>query len=661
VILDFETQASYDLTITATDSVDGTLNYSEAFSIGVNDVNDAPADLDLSVTSIAENTDTSGGTVKVADITVTDDALGSNDLTLSGADASRFKIIGSELHVKRNVVLDFETQASYELIITATDSVDGTLSYSEAFSIEVDNINDAPTDLDLSTSSIDENTDTSGGTVKVADITVIDDVLGINSLSLSGTDAGSFIIIGNELHVQKDTVLDHEAKDSYNLIITATDSIDGTLNYSEAFSIAVSDVNEMPTINSSAVTAAIEDAVFSYTITTSDVDGDALTISATTSPSWLTLTDHLDGTATLSGTPTNSAVGNNSVVLQVSDTNLSDSQSFTISVANTNDLPAGRPVISGIVQLDQTLTANTSSISDDDGLGSFSYQWLRDGSAIAGADNATYQLQGEDFGAKISVQVSYVDAFSASEMVTSNQTAPVANVQIPDDGGDFEESEEEEEPVVEAEEVDETTGGFEEESSQPEQTFNTEESVSSSVTGTGDLPEAEVVSPLDSAALLSVVTDVSADRDAYDYQEQALKPIPPKTIDLRNLDIAPYREYGYESGQMSSVIDNRSFVAETEVMKLELDSSVEDSKARYQLGGETAIGITMSISAWFAIWMFRAGSLLACFLSVVPLWMQLDPLPVLGATKGKKDKPSDSDNELEDERVDDLFRQQDSD
>ena len=50
------------------------------------------------VTSTAEN----GGNIKVADITVTDDALGSNSLSLSGADAASFAIVngsgGPELH-----------------------------------------------------------------------------------------------------------------------------------------------------------------------------------------------------------------------------------------------------------------------------------------------------------------------------------------------------------------------------------------------------------------------------------------------------------------------------------------------------------------------------------------------------------------------------------
>ena len=100
----------------------------------------------------------------------------------------------------------------------------------------------------------------------------------------------------------------------------------------------MSAVNDAPVISSSAVTNATEDASYSYTFTSSDEDGDVLTISGTT-PGWLTLTDNGNGTATLSGTPLNTNVGDTSVVLIVTDGSLQDSQTFIITVANTNDTP----------------------------------------------------------------------------------------------------------------------------------------------------------------------------------------------------------------------------------------------------------------------------------------------------------------------------------
>jgi len=61
----------------------------------------------------------------------------------------------------------------------------------------------------------------------------------------------------------------------------------------------------------------------------------------------------------------------------------------TAAVANVNDAPSGVPGISGTVTEDQVLTADTSGIADDDGLGAFSYQWLRDGVVVTGAPPAT--------------------------------------------------------------------------------------------------------------------------------------------------------------------------------------------------------------------------------------------------------------------------------
>jgi hypothetical protein len=100
-------------------------------------------------------------------------------------------------------------------------------------------------------------------------------------------------------------------------------------------------------------------------------------------------------------------------------------------VTNVNDAPVGVPTITGTVTEDQTLTADTSGISDADGLGAFSYQWLRDGAAIGGATASTYTLGDADVGSQVSVQVSYTDGQGTNESLTSAQTAAVANVNDP--------------------------------------------------------------------------------------------------------------------------------------------------------------------------------------------------------------------------------------
>ncbi len=72
--------------------------------------------VDNTINSIEENTSTASPT-KVGDIAVTDDGLGVNSISLSGLDASFFGVIGAGLFLKAGVVLDFETQASYQVTV----------------------------------------------------------------------------------------------------------------------------------------------------------------------------------------------------------------------------------------------------------------------------------------------------------------------------------------------------------------------------------------------------------------------------------------------------------------------------------------------------------------------------------------------------------------
>ena len=103
--------------------------------------------------------------------------------------------------------------------------------------------------------------------------------------------------------------------------------------------------------------------------------------------------------------------------------------------ADTSDnTPAtGVPTISGTAQVGETLTANTSGVVDADGLknATFSYQWLADNAAIAGATGSTYTLADSDEGKAITVQVSFTDDAGNNEALTSAATAAVAAAPTP--------------------------------------------------------------------------------------------------------------------------------------------------------------------------------------------------------------------------------------
>ena len=112
---------------------------------------------------------------------------------------------------------------------------------------------------------------------------------------------------------------------------------------------------------------ATEDEPYSYTITTSDEEGDDVTITAPTLPTWLMLTDNNDGTAILTGTPRNPNVGDHPVSLVVTDDpGDSNMQNFTITVNNTNGAPVfiGSPVVDAAKDEPYTHTITTL---DDDG------------------------------------------------------------------------------------------------------------------------------------------------------------------------------------------------------------------------------------------------------------------------------------------------------
>ena len=95
--------------------------------------------------------------------------------------------------------------------------------------------------------------------------------------------------------------------------------------------------------------------------------------------------------------------------------------------AQANTPATGAPTISGTAQVGKTLTADVSSIKDDDGLTNvaYSYQWRADGADISSAASDTYTLAEADEGKAISVRVTFTDDAGNEETLTSAATAAV--------------------------------------------------------------------------------------------------------------------------------------------------------------------------------------------------------------------------------------------
>ena len=78
-----------------------------------------------SVVSSLPELPTVANDIRVADILVTDDGIGANNLTLSGADAASFKIVGTALFLKAGTTLNATTKASYSVNVLVDDTTVG--------------------------------------------------------------------------------------------------------------------------------------------------------------------------------------------------------------------------------------------------------------------------------------------------------------------------------------------------------------------------------------------------------------------------------------------------------------------------------------------------------------------------------------------------------
>ena len=150
---------------------------------------------------------------------------------------------------------------------------------------------------------------------------------------------------------------------------------------------------------------------------------------------WTAGGTNIDGATNSSLTLTSSQEGDTIQVIITFDdddgfSEIATSEATTAVAAGTvvNSPPNGLPTISGTPQVDETLTASTAAISDEDGLDnvSYQYQWLRDDADIAGQTNSTYRLVSADEGKTIKVRVTFTDDAGNAESLTSTATTPVA-------------------------------------------------------------------------------------------------------------------------------------------------------------------------------------------------------------------------------------------
>jgi hypothetical protein len=336
----------------------------------------------------------------------------------------------------------------------------------------------------------------------------------------------------------------------------------------------------------------------------------------------------------------------------------------TAAVANLNDGPLGAPTLTGAAVEGQVLTAVTSGISDADGLGAFSYQWLRDGSDIAGATAGAYTLTATDVGAQISVVVSYTDGHGSSESVTSTQTPTVADLNaastatLPDDippgatpvplvdnprtndignpidlvGTQILPSETQVPPFPEQSYQSLGGGGTVNPPKEPSKEKAPEEALPAESSATPDPPaenEKVPTGPPPDTELASILSP----NESSSPMESASDERPGQGL-LQGL-----RPAG--SATVLQASDYRRLRDSMETVREEITSQSRLSK--FYLG--SAIVSSVGLSVGYVVWLLRGGMLLASLLSSMPAWQFLDPLPIL--VRKRRDDPSEDKESLE--------------
>ncbi len=253
--LDFETQASYAMTITVSDGKGGSAEINVTINVIDVDENVAPVFASDSTTlSIAENTGSGvniGMPMAAIDMD-TDDTL---TYSLSGTNADAFSINTSNGQLRTLAPLDYETKTSYSVTITVSD---GSLTDTISVTINVTDVqeNRAPVFAsDSTTLSIAENTG-SGVNIGMPMAAIDMDTDDTLTYSLSGTNADAFNINTSNGQLRTLAPLDYETKTSYSVTITVSD---GSLTDTISVTINVTDVqeNRAPVFASDSTTLSI--------------------------------------------------------------------------------------------------------------------------------------------------------------------------------------------------------------------------------------------------------------------------------------------------------------------------------------------------------------------------------------------------------------------
>ena len=358
------------VTITVTDNGSGNLTDSETFTITVGDTNLAPV-----LAAIGNQSVNEGATLSFT-ASATDADLPGQTLTCS-LDAASIAL-GMTIDANTGVFSWTPTEAQGGLTpsvtITVTDNGTGNLTDSETFTITVGEVNSAPVLAAIGNQSVNEGA-TLSFTASATDADLPDQTL---TYSLDAASIALGMTIDANTGVFSWTPTEGQGGLTPSVTITVTDNGSGNLTDSETFTITVGDTNVAPVLAAIGNQSVNEGATLSFTATATDADlpGQALTYSLDAASLALGMTIDAN-TGAFSWTPTEAQGGlTPSVTVTVTDNgtgNLTDSETFTITVGDTNLAPVLAAIGNRSVNEGETLNFTASATDADVPAQSLSY------------------------------------------------------------------------------------------------------------------------------------------------------------------------------------------------------------------------------------------------------------------------------------------------
>ena len=345
---------------------------------------------------------------------------------LSGEDAALFELsAGAELSLKE--AANFEIDDSYSITIEVTTTkaaeVEGeeptVTTATRDYTVSVVNVND-PASGALTVAG----TPAQGETL-TADTSAISDEDGVGTINYQWYRDGELITgeASSEL-----TLTQADVGSAISADISYVDGSGATETFQSASTAAVSNTNDVPT-GAPVITGTFsQDRELSVDIS-SIADADGL---GDFSYQWNRDGAAIEGATAATYTLSEADVGAN-ISITVSYTDGYGAAESVVSaetadISKANDAPTGSLVISGTAAEGETLTLDTSSIADVDGVGAFTYIWLKDGAVLTGQIGATYTLTQADVGSVFLASVSYTDGLGVTETLSAQATEAVVNL-----------------------------------------------------------------------------------------------------------------------------------------------------------------------------------------------------------------------------------------